>query len=454
MRRFAACIFCELISMPSVQFTPPHWLYWLLLVVFPIVAFYMTSRTSAARDGRPTLTLAYFIWLVGGYLGLHRLYLKNLWGLVFLALFGVLLWASGAHDDARIVETDARAAASRAEGRIERSEKAIARAESRIERFESDLATREPGSALYRRAERGLERERDKVPEAQEALETARLSLAEAAPVAERASADRRGWAQFYSYVLYAIIALLAVDALLIPRLLANAQRKLEAAPPKQRPEAPPAPPDSRFVSQRGFTGWVDRLCLTAGEFVSYWTVLAVFAFCYEVVVRKAFNSPTDWVHESVVYLFAMQYLIAGSYAMLTESHVRVDLFYAKFPPRVKAVVDLVTSLFFFIFVGTLLFTGYIFAADAIGFGNTSLSALARGNITLGQFFSQATLSEFFASNAVNGEVANTTWRLQLWPVKIVLVLGAVLLLLQGVSRVIKDAHMALTGRPHTIVEG
>ena len=43
---------------------------------------------------------------------------------------------------------------------------------------------------------------------------------------------------------------------------------------------------------------------------------------------------------------------------------MRVDVFYAKFSPRGKAIADIITSVFFFIFVGTLLLTGWRFAMD------------------------------------------------------------------------------------------
>ncbi len=37
------------------------------------------------------------------------------------------------------------------------------------------------------------------------------------------------------------------------------------------------------------------------------------------------------------------------------------------------------------------------------------------------------------------GEVSFTEWAIQYWPVKISIVLGALLILLQGVSKLIKD---------------
>ena len=150
-----------------------------------------------------------------------------------------------------------------------------------------------------------------------------------------------------------------------------------------------------------GVAGMIDRVSLFTGEFVALWSVFAVFVYYYEVIVRYVFNSPTNWAHEGMFLMFGMQYLVAGAYAMLTESHVRVDIFYANYSPRGKAFVDLLTSVFFFIFAGTLLATGWIFAADSVR----------------------------------QGEVSFTEWAIQYWPVKIVIVLGAVLLILQEIGR-------------------
>ncbi len=155
----------------------------------------------------------------------------------------------------------------------------------------------------------------------------------------------------------------------------------------------------------------IDRLSLFTGEFVAFWSVIAVFVYYYEVMVRYVFNSPTNWAHEGMFLMFGMQYLIAGAYAMLSESHVRVDIFYANFSDRGKAAVDLATSVFFFIFAFTLLWTGLIFASDSIG----------------------------------QREVSFTEWAIQYWPIKISIIVGAVLLILQGVSKVAKDATLVFS---------
>nr|WP_240969482.1 TRAP transporter small permease subunit [Sneathiella limimaris] len=174
---------------------------------------------------------------------------------------------------------------------------------------------------------------------------------------------------------------------------------------------------DSRFVGT-GVAGILDRISLYSGEFVAFWSIIAVFVYYYEVVVRYVFNSPTNWAHESMFLMFGMQYLVAGAYAMLTGSHVRVDIFYAKFSMRGKAFVDLLTSVFFFIFAGTLLVTSYIFSVDAIG----------------------------------QNEVSFTEWAIQYWPVKCVMIVGSLLLILQGISLVLKDIRTLIN--PENVSSG
>ena len=99
--------------------------------------------------------------------------------------------------------------------------------------------------------------------------------------------------------------------------------------------------------------------------------------------------------------MFGMQYMIAGAYAYRDDQHVRVDVIYSKLSPRGKAIGDLISSVFFFIFTAPCSWTGWRFAADAIA----------------------------------DGEISFTEWGIQYWPVKLTIPIGAALLLLQGVVR-------------------
>jgi len=132
---------------------------------------------------------------------------------------------------------------------------------------------------------------------------------------------------------------------------------------------------------------------------------MAVFVYFYEVLARYVFNSPTNWAHEGMFLMFGMQYLLAGGYAAREDAHVRVDIIYEQLSERAKAITDIVTSIFFFIFTVTLLVTGTIFVLDAISVW----------------------------------EVSFTEWSIQYWPVKISITIGALLIILQGVAKLIRD---------------
>lgn len=157
--------------------------------------------------------------------------------------------------------------------------------------------------------------------------------------------------------------------------------------------------------------GWfvraIDWLSDRSGTFVALWSVNAVLAYTYEVLMRYAFNQPTIWVHEASYLLFGMQYALAGAYGLLHGAHVRVDVIYTKLSARARSAVDVVTSVFFFAFVLVMISTGWRFFSDSFNQGERSLE----------------------------------TWQIQYWPAKALLLLGAVLILLAGISLLVKDVR-------------
>lgn len=156
------------------------------------------------------------------------------------------------------------------------------------------------------------------------------------------------------------------------------------------------------------FTAVLDWISEKSGVFVAFWTVNAVVIYFYEVVMRYLFNMPTIWVHEASYLLFGMQYLMAGAFALLHGAHVRVDILYVKLPPRGRVGMDIYTSIFFFIFALALLGTSWQFFMDSYGMAETTVE----------------------------------TWGIQYWPVKGLMLFGSVLLLLAGVSKLIKDIRL------------
>ncbi|WP_417513349.1 TRAP transporter small permease subunit [Marinobacter sp.] len=153
------------------------------------------------------------------------------------------------------------------------------------------------------------------------------------------------------------------------------------------------------------FTRSIDWISDKSGEFVSFWTINAVVFYFFEVVMRYLFNQPTVWVHEASFLLLGMQYLLAGSFAMLHGAHVRVDVVYNFLPIRGRVGMDIFTSMFFFLFALVLMITSWTFFENSYSMNETTVE----------------------------------TWGIQYWPVKGMMLLGSALLLLAGVSKLIKD---------------
>ena len=395
--------------MPSIDFILPHWLYWGGLLVFPLVAMVMARRTRTRGYSVP---IAYMILVTGGLLGLHRLYLRNLWGLVFLPIFFAILVFNAQGREAREVVSQTANEVASAQRIVDRLEPKVTGADDRIAKLQADLEAAEEGSFAQIRAEKELEKAQGSKVSDAERLEKAQADLDAAGPALDNARAAHKQWSDFAFYALMLLCALIAIDAVLIPGMVRKAQARADAEP------APVSPAEARLehIEQEaekkdhdhigtGWTGAIDRMSYFCGEFVSYWAVIAVFAYYFEVVARYVFNSPTIWVHEGMFLMFGMQYLIAGAYAALTDAHVKVDVFYAEWSPLRKAVVDLFTSIFFFIFAGTLLVTGWIFAMDA----------------------------------TVVNEISFSEWTIAYWPFKWAIVVGAVLLILQGIAKLARD---------------
>jgi TRAP-type mannitol/chloroaromatic compound transport system permease small subunit len=379
-------------------------------------------------------------------LGLHRIYLRNLWGLLFIPVFLAILFANAQGQDARSAVSDAANTVRVSERVLDRETGRVQEARVSLPDLRAAVEEAEEGSFALRSAERRLERAQETIESGEARIAEAEADLQTARPIEATARERLEMWGSVARWAFYLLLAGIAVDALLLPFLVREANATL---PPEQESaeelaledyEHEEIKRDSDHVSH-GWTGWIDRLSLFCGEFVAYWAVIAVFVYYFEVISRYVFNSPTNWAHEAMYLMFGMQYLIAGAYAMLTESHVRVDIFYAPLSRRRKAWVDLFTSVFFFIFAFTLLFTTYTFAMDAIAVpsGNALISDWARGEISFGQAMADWNLAQWADPNIRWGEISFNEWEIPLWPMKWVMVVGALLLVLQGISKFAQD---------------
>lgn len=100
------------------------------------------------------------------------------------------------------------------------------------------------------------------------------------------------------------------------------------------------------------FSKWsfiIDNFIDRVGGAVSWLTTILMILICVDVVLRYLFSETETWVIELEWHLFAMIFLIGASYTLLYDKHVRVDLFYEKFSRRKKDLVNTIGVLLFLI---------------------------------------------------------------------------------------------------------
>lgn len=73
--------------------------------------------------------------------------------------------------------------------------------------------------------------------------------------------------------------------------------------------------------------------------------VFSAAALIFEVAMRYGFNSPTQWAHETVIFLTAITFVYGGLYGASTDRHIRVVLIYENLTPRLRRAFDIAISL-------------------------------------------------------------------------------------------------------------
>jgi TRAP-type mannitol/chloroaromatic compound transport system permease small subunit len=149
----------------------------------------------------------------------------------------------------------------------------------------------------------------------------------------------------------------------------------------------------------------IDMICEKVGRFVMYWIFFMMFLLILSFVTRNIINFPLMWIIEMAQFTITAYYLLGGGYSMITDDHVRMDLFYGRLKKRGKAIMDVCTSGFL-IFYLVILFYGSI----------TSLQ------------YTIKTKQKLF-----------TAWAPYVWPIKTLMLIGILLMLLQAFSTLFKD---------------
>ena len=78
-----------------------------------------------------------------------------------------------------------------------------------------------------------------------------------------------------------------------------------------------------------------------------------------DVFLRYVMNSPSLWISTTLQVAMVLLACVGGIYALNDNAFVKLDLFYANFSPKKKAICDLITVTFTFLFLGVLVWKGY-----------------------------------------------------------------------------------------------
>ena len=158
----------------------------------------------------------------------------------------------------------------------------------------------------------------------------------------------------------------------------------------------------------------IDRISTFVGQTFSWLIMALTLMITWEVFSRYALDNPHPWAFDVMIMLYGSVFMMAGAYTLSKNGHVRGDVLYGFFPPRLQAGLDLALYILFFIpGVFALAWAGYNFAAESWAINEHS-------NVT------------------ANGP--------PVYPFKTVLPLAGAFLLVQGVVEIIRCVICLQTG--------
>ncbi len=149
----------------------------------------------------------------------------------------------------------------------------------------------------------------------------------------------------------------------------------------------------------------IDKLNERIGLTVSWLVLAAVLISAANAVVRKAFNVSSNSFLEIQWYLFSVVFLFCAGYTLLRNQHVRIDVIAGRLSPRAQAWIDILGTLFF----------------------------LLPMSLTI-MWLSWPVFIEAYQRQ----EVSTNAGGLIIWPARLLVPIGFFLLVIQGVSELIK----------------
>ncbi len=158
---------------------------------------------------------------------------------------------------------------------------------------------------------------------------------------------------------------------------------------------------------------WVEKVGYVIGRFAMYLIYPMGALMLYSIVMRIVFGIPINWIMEMSQFLLSAYYLLGGAYSQQIDAHVRMDLFYTMMKPRTRAITDAFTIAFVVFYLVVLFLGGWSSTDYAITYAQKNY----------------------------------TSWAPPLWPIKVIMTAGILLMLLQTIASFFRDVAIA-RGKP------
>jgi len=111
---------------------------------------------------------------------------------------------------------------------------------------------------------------------------------------------------------------------------------------------------------------FVDKVSTWVGQAFSWLIVSLTLLISWEVFSRYALDHPHAWAFDVMIMMYGTLFMMAGAYTLSKNGHVRGDVLYGFFPPRLQATLDLILYIAFFVpGVVALVWAGYVYAGES-----------------------------------------------------------------------------------------
>ena len=149
------------------------------------------------------------------------------------------------------------------------------------------------------------------------------------------------------------------------------------------------------------------------GKIVSFLVYSMIFIYVFEAVRRYVFNIATIWAFELSQFILGSYFLLGGAYVLQCNEHVRMDALYNRWSVKQRAIIDLATFSLVVIYLTVFIWGGILDVGFALRYDQRIASL----------------------------------WAPPVAPIKIIVTVGAAVLLLQAVALFIRDVSI-VKGKP------